>query len=229
MALRYAVSLHISSLSHAGTDLLQRFGGLHSTRTLGTSSRSRPIKLSPFLAQRFLASQSTKEPGTEIPPASEPSSPSLPAESSKSPGTLKPSPTSTPPSDWEENPNYSISQFSELPHSNFGVNQHIVINDEFKEALRQILWQFRAPIRYAFAYGSGVFPQSKPVRECQMESLDNRLFLLFLVPELAFGHLSWLAIRLMTMASNCLFTLHHSSLGQYIITSLKQQCADMTI
>lgn len=38
----------------------------------------------------------------------------------------------------------------------------MVINDEFKEALRQILWQFRAPIRYAFAYGSGVFPQSKP-------------------------------------------------------------------
>jgi hypothetical protein len=68
------------------------------------------------------------------------------------------------PVDWEENPNYDISQFSELPHSNFGVNQHIVINDEFKEALRQILWQFRAPIRYAFAYGSGVFPQSKPVR-----------------------------------------------------------------
>ena len=36
----------------------------------------------------------------------------------------------------------------------------MVINDEFKEALRQVLWQFRAPIRYAFAYGSGVFPQS---------------------------------------------------------------------
>ena len=36
----------------------------------------------------------------------------------------------------------------------------MLINNEFKEALRQILWQFRAPIRYAFAYGSGVFPQS---------------------------------------------------------------------
>ena len=36
----------------------------------------------------------------------------------------------------------------------------MVINEEFKEALRQILWQFRAPIRYAFAYGSGVFPQA---------------------------------------------------------------------
>ena len=36
----------------------------------------------------------------------------------------------------------------------------MIINNEFKEALRQILWQFKAPIRYAFAYGSGVFPQS---------------------------------------------------------------------
>lgn len=63
--------------------------------------------------------------------------------------------------DWE-NGNHDISNFSELPYSNFGVNQHIVINAEFKEALRQIPWQFRAPVRYAFAYGSGVFPQSKP-------------------------------------------------------------------
>ena len=34
------------------------------------------------------------------------------------------------------------------------------INEDFKEALRQVLWRFRAPIRYAFAYGSGVFSQS---------------------------------------------------------------------
>ena len=40
------------------------------------------------------------------------------------------------------------------------MNQHMVINEEFKEALRLILWKFKAPIRYAFAYGSGVFPQS---------------------------------------------------------------------
>jgi len=63
-------------------------------------------------------------------------------------------------SDWESNPDLTIQKFSELPSKNFGVNQHLKINDEFKEALRQILWQFRAPIRYAFAYGSGVFPQS---------------------------------------------------------------------
>ncbi|KKK26540.1 hypothetical protein ARAM_005559 [Aspergillus rambellii] len=63
------------------------------------------------------------------------------------------------PGDWDANPDLSISAFSELPSKDFGVNQHMIINQEFKEALRQILWQFRAPIRYAFAYGSGVFPQ----------------------------------------------------------------------
>ncbi|KAJ5676867.1 Phosphatidate cytidylyltransferase [Penicillium maclennaniae] len=63
-------------------------------------------------------------------------------------------------SDWDHNPNLAISNFSELPSKDFGVNQHMIINQEFKEALRQILWQFRAPIRYAFAYGSGVFTQT---------------------------------------------------------------------
>ncbi|KAL9030088.1 MAG: hypothetical protein Q9196_001751 [Gyalolechia fulgens] len=67
--------------------------------------------------------------------------------------------TSTPP-DWDEDPNLNISAFSQLPSSTFGYNQHMIINHDFKEALRQILWQFRAPIRYAFAYGSGVFPQT---------------------------------------------------------------------
>lgn len=62
--------------------------------------------------------------------------------------------------DWDHNPNLAISNFSELPSKDFGVNQHMIINQEFKEALRQILWQFRAPIRYAFAYGSGVFTQA---------------------------------------------------------------------
>ncbi|GAD98103.1 conserved hypothetical protein [Paecilomyces variotii No. 5] len=68
--------------------------------------------------------------------------------------------SSAQPADWDANPDLSISRFSELPSKNFGVNQHMIINEEFKEALRQILWQFKAPIRYAFAYGSGVFTQS---------------------------------------------------------------------
>ncbi|KAL2015751.1 hypothetical protein VTK56DRAFT_4879 [Thermocarpiscus australiensis] len=63
--------------------------------------------------------------------------------------------------DWEYNPNLKIESFKDLPHANFGVNQHIPFDAEFKEVLKSIPWQFRAPIRYAFAYGSGVFPQSK--------------------------------------------------------------------
>ncbi|KAK4448487.1 mitochondrial matrix Mmp37-domain-containing protein [Podospora aff. communis PSN243] len=63
--------------------------------------------------------------------------------------------------DWETNPNFKIESFKDLPHVNFGVNQHIPFDTEFKDVLKQIPWQFRAPIRYAFAYGSGVFPQSK--------------------------------------------------------------------
>lgn len=62
---------------------------------------------------------------------------------------------------WEYNPNLKIETFKDLPHANFGVNQHIPFDTEFKEVLKAIPWQFRAPIRYAFAYGSGVFPQSK--------------------------------------------------------------------
>ena len=65
------------------------------------------------------------------------------------------------PPGWEDDANHDISEFKELPHRHFGYNQHMIINEEFKEALRQVLWRFRAPIRYAFAYGSGVFPQSK--------------------------------------------------------------------
>ena len=53
-----------------------------------------------------------------------------------------------------------VTRFSDLPHRFFGYNQHIKINEDFKESLRQILWAFRAPIRYAFAYGSGVFGQA---------------------------------------------------------------------
>lgn len=63
--------------------------------------------------------------------------------------------------DWELQLDRKIESFKDLPHANFGVNQHIPFDAEFKEVLKQIPWQFRGPIRYAFAYGSGVFPQSK--------------------------------------------------------------------
>jgi hypothetical protein len=62
-----------------------------------------------------------------------------------------------------------VKKFSQLP-TNFGANQHISIDDALKEKLRSVLWRFNAPIRYAFAYGSGVFQQANAdannVRPC---------------------------------------------------------------
>lgn len=49
--------------------------------------------------------------------------------------------------------------FSDFP-KNFGLNQHLGIDSELHDTLRSVLWKFHAPIRFAFAYGSGVFPQT---------------------------------------------------------------------
>ncbi|KXT14821.1 hypothetical protein AC579_4075 [Pseudocercospora musae] len=86
--------------------------------------------------------------------------------------TAKESPMQSLPPDWEENADYNINKFSDLPHRFFGYNQHIKINEDFKESLRQVLWQFKAPIRYAFAYGSGVFGQKSSGSGTGSESLS---------------------------------------------------------
>lgn len=63
-----------------------------------------------------------------------------------------------PPADFDE-PDFPLNPPAALPPT-FGSNQHMVIDDAVKEWLRPLLWQFRAPVRYAVAYGSGVFPQA---------------------------------------------------------------------
>ncbi|CZT12723.1 related to proline transport helper PTH1 C. albicans [Rhynchosporium agropyri] len=144
---------------HLFTSLRPR--GAANSGVLYQLNTTRPIRPAALAAGRYFASQPPKASSAEpiTGHASDSASSKASSKASSEPSSSSPAPS--PPSDWEDNPNYDISHFSELPHTNFGVNQHIVINDEFKEALRQILWQFRAPIRYAFAYGSGVFPQSK--------------------------------------------------------------------
>ncbi|KAL1621286.1 Mitochondrial translocator assembly and maintenance protein 41 [Neofusicoccum ribis] len=72
-------------------------------------------------------------------------------------------------------PNYNIKTFTELPTGrDFGLNQHMIdMNRDFSDALRQIIWQFRAPIRYAFAYGSGVFPQTSATSSTSLSPHPN--------------------------------------------------------
>ena len=70
-----------------------------------------------------------------------------------------------------------VKKFSQLPF-NFGANQHISIDNELKEKLQSVLWKFNAPIRYAFAYGSGVFQQAganpNAVRSLVRRGTDRR-------------------------------------------------------
>ncbi|KAG0749798.1 hypothetical protein G6F26_006461 [Rhizopus arrhizus] len=50
---------------------------------------------------------------------------------------------------------------SNIPDSpDFGTNQYMNINEELKQQLKAVVSQFHAPVRYAVAYGSGVFRQS---------------------------------------------------------------------
>lgn len=52
----------------------------------------------------------------------------------------------------------SAQQFPKLPPS-FGRNQILPVSQSTRALLESIFAQFDAPIRYAFAYGSGVFEQ----------------------------------------------------------------------
>ncbi|CAO3657550.1 unnamed protein product [Mucor hiemalis] len=48
-----------------------------------------------------------------------------------------------------------------IPDSpDFGTNQYMSINEELKQQLKNVVSTFNAPVRYAVAYGSGVFRQS---------------------------------------------------------------------
>ncbi|KAL2760272.1 hypothetical protein ACRALDRAFT_2068071, partial [Sodiomyces alcalophilus JCM 7366] len=62
---------------------------------------------------------------------------------------------------WEDHADAKLEEFTELPYKLFGTNQHMEFHAEFKKELTQLLRSYRAPIMYAFAYGSGVFPQAK--------------------------------------------------------------------
>ncbi|KAF5497946.1 Phosphatidate cytidylyltransferase [Colletotrichum siamense] len=65
---------------------------------------------------------------------------------------------------WEDHGDAKIEEFDQLPYKDFGINQHMEVNAEFKKVLTNVVREFRAPVMYAMAYGSGVFPQSKTSR-----------------------------------------------------------------
>lgn len=57
------------------------------------------------------------------------------------------------------NPDHSFETILPRLPQKFGSNQRLTVPDETRALLEEVVGTFRAPIRYAFAYGSGVFKQ----------------------------------------------------------------------
>jgi hypothetical protein len=70
-----------------------------------------------------------------------------------------PIPTLSAPTSAPARPRRKITSVDQLPAS-FGRNQIIPVEEDIRKELEAIVGTFKAPIRYAFAYGSGVFSQS---------------------------------------------------------------------
>lgn len=153
-------------------------------RTLGHIKDTNQIMLSVTRStrtfRRSLGSSLIRYASTETPSASnqtDPPPPSASAQSksppSSSPSLSRPHPAPRTPAgqnstsrpQFHYNSNFTPSQNSTfksvlptLP-SQFGQNQRLIVPDETRALLEEIVAQFNAPIRYAFAYGSGVFAQ----------------------------------------------------------------------
>ncbi|KAG9006507.1 Mitochondrial translocator assembly and maintenance protein 41 [Tulasnella sp. JGI-2019a] len=151
------------------------------SRSLLSRSSVRALRAGPQ-PLRLLSTEPTKQP-PPTPAASSDSSHYDPPSSSHPPSAVSRSTSSSPslsrlspgprplPSASQPPPiRYNPSVSSDFDHSfgtvlshlprQFGANQRLTVPDETRKVLEDVVSTFEAPIRYAFAYGSGVFKQS---------------------------------------------------------------------
>lgn len=126
------------------------------------SSTRQPIRRSTLaLAYRqTLRSLSTEsESQTQLPP--HPPHPHLPQQKPNPPGLAPRSRALFHPTPRAASPS-ARSPLPFLPYLSptFGQNQRLPVPDETRALLERVVGEFHAPIRYAFAYGSGVFAQA---------------------------------------------------------------------
>jgi len=102
----------------------------------------------PTSSARSLSTEPVPSPGSHLPPPPPPSK--HPTSKPLNRTRLNPAPRPTTP--------HRRQALPTLPPS-FGLNQIIPVADSTRALLESIVGEFQAPIRYAFAYGSGVFEQ----------------------------------------------------------------------
>ncbi|KAH8924065.1 Mmp37-domain-containing protein [Atractiella rhizophila] len=123
-----------------------------STETVQSSSASSPPPPFPF----------KKPPSNSQPTKSGTTAPAPPAAVLKSVPDPPPPHTASPESPKTETPLPRPLRYQWLPGrlpASFGRNQVVKVPEEVLRDLEEVVSSFRAPIRYAFAYGSGVFRQ----------------------------------------------------------------------
>ncbi|KIJ54144.1 hypothetical protein M422DRAFT_25103 [Sphaerobolus stellatus SS14] len=96
---------------------------------------------------------------------------------------------------------------------NFGANQLLSVPSTTRELLESIVNQFDAPIRYAFAYGSGVFEQDGYKKDD-----PNRPMLDFMFAVSHPGH--WHSINLAKNPSH--YALHARMLGSDFVSKMQE-------
>lgn len=55
----------------------------------------------------------------------------------------------------------TIDEESDQISKNTEMYQHSLNDEKLKETLKTVLWKFKAPIRFSFAYGSGIFKKRR--------------------------------------------------------------------
>lgn len=101
--------------------------------------------------------------------------------------------------------------FPELPPS-FGRNQMLPVSNSTRALLESIVAQFNAPVRYAFAYGSGVFEQEGYVQQTTTGKDAPMLDFMFAVTHPS----HWHSINMQQHPSH--YPLHARTLGSDFVS-----------
>lgn len=99
---------------------------------------------------------------------------------------------------------------------NFGRNQMLPVSNSTRALLESIVAQFNAPIRYAFAYGSGVFEQDGYTKESAKAGEAPMLDFMFAVthPD------HWHSINMQQHPSH--YPLHARTLGSSYVSRVEE-------
>ncbi|KAL0961134.1 hypothetical protein HGRIS_006107 [Hohenbuehelia grisea] len=168
------------------------------------ATRIRPVHIQ-CIRLRTLATESVHSLDSDKQPPPPPAKPQSP------PTRLNPRPRP------RSAPQYAQQVLPNLP-STFGRNQLLPVSNTTRALLEDIVAQFDAPIRYAFAYGSGVFEQDGYSRQKEGAGSETRPMLDFMFAVTHPDH--WHSINMHQNPSH--YPLHSRLLGSSYVSRVER-------